>query len=288
MDTRVAFVAPGAVAVGIVLGDARGPGAAGSVLVVVGLGVVALVVARSVRVRSVLFLLVLLAGGCALEQRALDGLAHGAVVAAASAREEVRVHVTLLEDPSGTRWSTSALAAIRWLDVTRGPRAHRPAVHERRTVVLVADGDAVGRLAVLAAGDEAVLQGWLRPLEGFDERLRWKHAAARLDVLELAAVEQSAGLLATIANGARGIVLRGTDVLPAEERALVAGFLLETRAISIRRCSSSSATRGCRTCSRSPGRTWRSCSRSSGRCCGARPAASVSRRPLPCWSSSVP
>jgi competence protein ComEC len=60
----------------------------------------------------------------------------------------------------------------------------------------------------------------------YDERLRWRHAAARLDVLEVMAMTPSAGPLATMANAARGLVLDGTDTLPVDERALVAGFLL--------------------------------------------------------------
>ncbi len=226
MDPRVAFVAPGAAVLGILLGDVLGAGPATVALGLLALGSLAFVGARRPRVRTALFLLVLVAAGCALEQRALDGLRTGAVVAAAAAHDEVTVRATLLEDPSGTRWSTRALAAIDGMHVRRSADHDARTVEEHRTVELVADGDAVGRLAVLAAGDRAVLRGWLRPLEGFDERLRWRHAAARLDVLELVAMTPSAGPLATLANAGRGLVLDGTDTLPVEERALVAGFLL--------------------------------------------------------------
>jgi competence protein ComEC len=226
VDSRVAFVAPGAVVVGIFLGDARGAGPATGVLVVVAIGVLAFLAARSQKQRSVLCLLVLVAAGAALEQRALDGLLGGALVDAARARDEVTVRATLLEDPTGTRWSTRALAGVESTRVQRRKDRDSAIVREHRTVVLVADGDAVGRLAVLAAGDEVVVRGWLRPLEAYDVRLRWEHAAARLDVLEVVAMTPSAGVLATVANTARGVVLDGTDVLPTEERALVAGFLL--------------------------------------------------------------
>ncbi len=224
MDPRVAYLAPGAAVVGILVGDALGPASATGALVLVGLGAAALLLVRSPTHRGAVLLVVLVLAGCALERRALDGLLHGDVVAAAAAREAVTVRATLIEDPSGPRWSVRALAAVEWTAVERPGR--RRTSDERRTVVLVADGDATGRIAVLAAGDEAVLRGWLRPLEGYDERLRWRHAAARLDVRELVAVAPSAGRLAAVANEARGLVLAGTDLLPPDQRALVAGFLL--------------------------------------------------------------
>jgi competence protein ComEC len=222
VDPRVAFAAPGAVVVGILAGDAVGAGPGVGALVVGVLGAAAFACSRSPRARTVLALIVLVAAGGALEQRALDGLTSGEVVAAAEARHEVTVEATLLEDPDGDRWSTRALAAVDSF-VVDGSRSW---VSEHRTVLLVGDGDAVGRLAVLVAGDRAVLRGWLRPLEDYDERLRWKHAAARLDVLEVEAMRPSAGPLAAVANVGRRVVLAGTDRLPPKPRALVAGFLL--------------------------------------------------------------
>jgi competence protein ComEC len=224
MDPRVVFLAPGATLVGILAGDARGAGASTVVLVLTGVGALAWALVRSPVARAALFLLVLATAGCALEQRALDGISSGAIVASAEARAVVTVDATLLEDPSGSRWSVRALAAVQSMRVEDGRRSR--AVTERRTVLLDADGTAVVRLGVLAAGDRTVVRGWLRPLEGYDERLRWRHAAARLDVLEVAAVTPSAGVFASIANGLRGIVLDGTNLLPPDQRALVAGFLL--------------------------------------------------------------
>jgi competence protein ComEC len=226
VDSRVAYVAPAAVTAGILVGDLRGPGSASELLAAAAVGVVALVLIRSSRARSLVFLLVLVAAGCALEQRALDGLTRGVVVEAARGRDEIVATASLLEDPSGTRWSTEALAAVVAEQIP-GTSRHPPVdATERRTVLLAADGSAVGRLAVLAAGDRVELRGWLRPLDGFDERLRWRHAVARLDVLEVRAVTPSARPLDRVANAARGVVLAGTDLLPTKERALVAGFLL--------------------------------------------------------------
>jgi len=226
VDARVAYVAPAAAAAGILLGDARGAAPAAEVVALAGSVAALLLLVRARPLRTLLFLSVLVAAGCALEQRALDGLEHGAVVDAADTRAETTVTATLLGDPTGTRWSARALAAVERARIDPSASDRLTRTNERRTVLLVGDGDAVGRLAVLAAGDRAVLRGWLRPLEEYDQRLRWKHAAARLDVLELVAVTPSAGLLATVASSGRDVVLEGTDLLPADERALVAGFLL--------------------------------------------------------------
>jgi competence protein ComEC len=93
-------------------------------------------------------------------------------------------------------------------------------------VLVVAEADAAVRTAVLAAGDEVVLRGWFRPLEGYDTRFRWRHAAARFDARDLVDASRAAAPLAVAANHARSIVLRGTDGLEPTEGALVAGFLL--------------------------------------------------------------
>jgi len=219
-----AFAAPLVVTVGILLGDALGPGPAEAMLAT-ALVLAALVLfgrSRRAQVAGLLVLLFVLAG--ALERRALDGSTTGAFVSAAATRADATVTGTVVEDPDGPRWSTRLLlrtdqAQLRDRDGVRG-------VDERRTLLVVADGAAAGRLAVLAAGDRIRLRGWLRPLESYDERLRWRHVVARLDALELIDVEASASPLAAVANVAREVVLDGTDVLAPTERALVAGFLL--------------------------------------------------------------
>ena len=76
MDARVAFVAPSAAILGILLGDALGAGPATVVLGVIGIGVLAFAGTRRASVRTALFLLVIVAAGCALEQRALEMWEH--------------------------------------------------------------------------------------------------------------------------------------------------------------------------------------------------------------------
>jgi competence protein ComEC len=102
-----------------------------------------------------------------------------------------------------------------------------------RTVLASASGDAVTRLRVLEAGDRVALAGRLGELQGFDARYRWRHAVARLEVREVRAFSGSAAPLARAAGWLRGVVLRGAAGLPADDRALLAGFLLgDTRALS--------------------------------------------------------
>ncbi len=224
MHRLLLSAAPLAAVAGILVGDALGPGSAGRTLVISLAGVGAIALVRGPTVRSALVLIVLVGLGCALERRALHGLTSGATVDAARARADVVVTATLVDDPDGSRWSTRVLARVESLEV-RTARA-RASVHERRTILVSADGTATGRVAVLAAGDRAVLRGWLHPLEGYDERLRWRHAVARLDALELIDASSPRSTVARFANDARAVALAGTDALPPTERALMAGFLL--------------------------------------------------------------
>ncbi len=93
-------------------------------------------------------------------------------------------------------------------------------------------GDEAGRLRVLAAGDRVVLRGRLGPLEGFDSRRRWQHGVAVLSRAEVHAFSPPRGGVLAVANRLRSAVLRGSEALPATERALIAGFLLgDTREI---------------------------------------------------------
>jgi competence protein ComEC len=177
-------------------------------------------VARSSIARGVLLVLTIGALGCALERRALDGVTSGAIVGAADARADAIVRGTLIDDPEGTRWSTTML-----LRVERATVGHAT-LREQRTLLVDAEGDTAIRTSVLSAGDRVVLRGWVRPLEGYDARFRWRHAAARFDAEDLLDASTAAMPLAAVANEARATVLRGTDGLAPTEAALVAGFLL--------------------------------------------------------------
>jgi len=220
----VAYLAPVAAVAGILAGDALGPGPATTALFVVASAGTCSLVVRSPLLRAAALVVAVAALACAVEQRALDGLCSGRLAAATRARADVLVSGSVIDDPDGSRWSTRALVRVdaARVDARRGARS----VREHRTVLAAAGGDAAGRLGVLAAGDRVVLQGWLRPLEGYDARSRWRHAVARLEVVELVAADLDAGLLPAVAERARGLVLRGTDLLEPTERALVAGFLL--------------------------------------------------------------
>lgn len=224
MQAGGAYLASGVLVVGIFAGEALGPSSASSTLAAAGGLVVLAALARGSRVRIGLVLVALAFAGCALECRALDGLVHWPLAGATQLRADVVVRGTLVDDPDGTRWVTRVLARV---DSARVVGARAPGfVPVHRTVLVVAEGDAVGRVAVLAAGDGVVLRGWLRPLEGYDERLRWHHVVAAMAATDLLDASGPASPLADVANRARGVVLRGTNALPATERALMAGFLL--------------------------------------------------------------
>ncbi len=178
--------------------------------------------------RGALVLVGLAALSCGLERRALDGLAHSALTGPVALRADVRLRGTLVGDPDGSRWTTRVLLRVDDLRLIH-PASGEPrsgVVPVRRTVLVEASDRAASHLVVLASGDHVTLVGWLRPLDGFDRRWRWRHAAARLDARDLVAVSSSGSVLDVIANALRGAVLRGADVLPATERALVAGFLV--------------------------------------------------------------
>jgi competence protein ComEC len=213
-----------ALVAGILVGDARGPGAGGGLLAVAALG---LLVAWSVRrrpraalaVAAVAFLVL----GAALEQRAIHGLVVSPLGAPARRGSSVALEAALTDDPAGPQYATEALAVVDRVD---GRDAGG------RTVLLRATGDEQSALRVLEAGDRVALRGRLAPLTGFDARLRWHHAVGAVDVEEVVAVAGPDRPWFVVANAARGLVIRGASTLPATSRALLAGFVLgDTRAI---------------------------------------------------------
>lgn len=161
--------------------------------------------------------------GVASMQRALDGLEHSPLTGPREARAAATITATLVDDPDGGQYSARVLVRARRLD-------DRPA--GSRTLLVTADGDAASRLRLLETGDEVDLSGWLQPLSGYDTRLRWRHAVARFDAVELLTFEPARSPLHRMANVLRARVLAGGRQLPATERALMAGFLLgDTRAL---------------------------------------------------------
>jgi competence protein ComEC len=213
-----------ALVVGILAGEARGPDAAVvALLAAAGLLLAALVTRDARRVALALAVAGCFLLGCALMQRALDGLVHSPLAPLVEQRAFVDATATLVDDPSGPRFTVEVPARITEVD---GRSAGE------RTVLLTGSGDLTSPLRVLEAGDRVSVRGTLQPLTGFDERFRWRHAVAELAVSELVDFAPPSSPLLRTANRARTVVLAGTDRLPPTERALLAGFLLgDTRSI---------------------------------------------------------
>jgi competence protein ComEC len=222
------YWALGALVAGIAAGERMGPGDGLPILVAaITAASVAAVGARG-RTRVALLLIAVALLGGALTQRAMHGLVQWPLALAVNRRADATLSGSLVDDPDGTRFSTRALVRVATA------RAGNSGWHDAggRTVLVVADGDAAPWLALLDAGDRVVLRGWLRPLEGYDERYRWRHVVARFDAGAMVAFRSPTGPAARVANALRGIVLRGNASLPPTERALVSGFLLgDTRAL---------------------------------------------------------
>ena len=218
----------GALVVGIAAGERIGPSDALPILAAaVGLALVAVVGAHG-RTRVALLLVAVVLLGSALSQRAMHGLVEWPLAAAVTHRADATLSESLVDDPDGTRFSTRVL--VRVGRARAGHAGWQDA--GGRTVVVDAGGDAAPRLALLDAGDHVTLRGWLRPLVGYDERYRWRHAVARFDASAMRSFRSPTGPAARVANALRGFVLRGNAELPPTERALVAGFLLgDTRAL---------------------------------------------------------
>ena len=213
-----------ALVVGIVVGEragassARVPGVLGVVL-----GVVTLRCARTGRGAAglVCCCLAAMAGGCALMSRALDGLVHSPLADPIERRADAVVDVTLVDDPDATRFTAEVLARVDRARVGSGRT-----VTAHRTVLVAASGDAASRLAVLGAGDRVRLRGYLRPLDRFEARDRWRHAVGALAADDLVAFAPPASPLLRAANWLRARVLAGHAAVPEPQRSLLAGFLL--------------------------------------------------------------
>jgi competence protein ComEC len=212
-----------AVVAGVRIGAHLGPASAAALLAAALLGVAgALLLRRGPARLAVAFAAVALLGAATM-QRALDGQAHSPLTAPRDARASATITATLIGDPEGEQYNARVLARVARID---GRSAGS------RTVLVTAGGDTAGKLRLLEAGDEVKLSGWLQPLTGYDARLRWRHAVARFDAVELFAFEPARSPLHRVANSLRARVLAGGRHLRTTERALMAGFLLgDTRAL---------------------------------------------------------
>jgi competence protein ComEC len=208
------LVALAALVAGIVAGERAGADPAG--LLLLG-GAVALALAWTVagRARLAVACCALALLGCAVMQRALDGLAGAGPLDG----REVVLAGTLAADPDSGRFRTEVDLRADGVD---------------RVVLVRAASEDVSRLRVLAAGDHVVLRGRLvaRPDDFSGARAKWRHAAALLDEAHVEAFSPPSGVLPSGANRMRVVMQRGAAPLPAERRALLAGFLLgDTRQI---------------------------------------------------------
>jgi competence protein ComEC len=204
-----AAVAAAVVVAGALVGEWLGPSPGGwCLLAAVGMSAVACTRPPSRRRAALGFAAVALVAA-ALMQRALDGL-DGAVAERAATGSSLVTTVRLAEDPRRQRWSARALARLP----------------DGTVVALDARNRAARRLPLLAAGETAVVSGRLRPLAGWERRLRWRHTAAALAVDDVLGVAPPASPGMRLANGLRGLVLSGARRLPEAPAALTAGLLV--------------------------------------------------------------
>ena len=199
------------------MGEQLGAGPARALLVGGGLAAAGSMFLARGRARLALGTVAVVLLTTALMQRALDGREHSPLAAATRARAAATITATLAADPDGARYYMDVLVRVGRID-------GRSAGH--RTVQVTAGGDAAARLRLLEAGDEVEVSGWFQPLAGYDRRLRWRHAVAAFDAVELRSFTPARSPLERAANALRARVLAGGRHLPATERALVAGFLL--------------------------------------------------------------
>lgn len=204
---------------GILLGQRAGPAPAVAALVIGGSAVIASVAAAgSARVVFAAFGVGVLALACT--QRALNGEAHSPLAALATTSPVVTVEGTLVSDPSGLPYLTSALLRVRRL-TDDGKRSRLDG-----RVLVRATGSDAGEWRVLAQGDAVVATGIVVPLAGRDREQRWRHAVAVLSDAHLVDFGPPRAPPFVVANAVRTVVLRGCQALDPVDRALLAGFLL--------------------------------------------------------------
>ena len=215
--------------VGILAGERRGPGSRDRrrSCRVSSASTIATIVTRP-PTRIVVALLAFALLGTAAMQRALHGLEVSPLSAPILARDDVVVRATLVDDPDGTRFSSSVLVRV-----DRVAHGGATTAGGRRRLLVTASGDAGPRLQLLSAGEGVTLRGWLEPLTGFDTRWKWQHAVGTLHATELldAPCRSRAARPARQHREARGARVAPTHSQPVD-RALLAGFLLgDTRGV---------------------------------------------------------
>jgi len=196
--------------------------APGTLMVGGGLAIAVLLGRRSRAVVLVVLCIVAFAAGGVAMRRAVAGLREPALVAAERS-DSVIATVVLTDDPVRQPFSARAMARITRLQTGATTRA----VH--RSVLVNATGLAATRLALLEAGDTAVLEGRLQSLDRHEEASRWRHAAARLSARDLLDARRSRSPLARAAHATRALITRGLDGRGNPTAGLLAGFLIGDR-----------------------------------------------------------
>ncbi|HEV7888388.1 MAG TPA: ComEC/Rec2 family competence protein [Acidimicrobiales bacterium] len=188
--------------------------------------------------RWVLVLALAAAAGAVLARAAPLPLAVGAAVAALAVRSPAALCVAAgllasclsarawagLDPPAPVQWSGTAVLAgdpqPAWgglrMEVRMGGRRAEAS----------ARGPNAARLSEALAGERVDLTGVLRPVEGKARAyLARRHIAARLTVQEVGRRRPGPAPM-RLANGIRRTIMRGAEVLPGQQRALFAGFVL--------------------------------------------------------------
>ena len=161
-------------------------------------------------------------------QRSLDGLAHHSLSRSVGQRAAVEIRGTIVDDAAVTKFAATALLRASSVRVARGAW-----LAFDRTVLLRGSARNSGAVGALEATDTVTIVGDLSTLSGFDARWQWKHAVARVEVFEVQELRRSRNPLYRISNGLRAWISNGLILIPADDRALLSGFLLgDTRQIS--------------------------------------------------------
>jgi competence protein ComEC len=129
-----------------------------------------------------------------------------------------------LDPPAPARWSGTAVLAGDPAPVNGAMRVEVRL--GRRRAEAWARGSPAVQLAPALAGERVWISGTLRPVRGRARSyLAHRHIAARLTVIAVGERRPGPPPI-RLANGIRRTIMRGADVLPGQQRALFAGFVL--------------------------------------------------------------
>lgn len=216
------------VASGAAIGERLGPGATGLPLAVAAIAVVglALVPRRAALAAGVVLAIAL---GAALMTRAVAGVDTVPFASYVARRDVVWFAGVVVGDGSARAFDAQAVVRVQRWAPADGRRPWQGT--DRRVLVRSAANDGA-RLGLLRAGDRVVVAGRLRPLGGFDARLRWQHVVALMTRAQVERVAPPDDPLLRIADWLRARTLGGLRGVAPRDRALLGAFLLgDTRTL---------------------------------------------------------